>query len=168
MDYATLTDNTGRKADFRNVVLIMTSNAGAREIGRPLIGFGERLIDSAAIDDAVEKTFSPEFRNRLDKVVVFNRLSDDIILQIVDKEIRKFQAQLTDKNVELAVTDAARKKLADLGYSHEFGARNISRVVMNKIKNFFVDAVLFGELSDGGGKAVADVEDGDIVIRVEA
>lgn len=166
MDYATVTDNTGRKADFRNVIVIMTSNAGAREIGKPLIGFGERQIDAGAIKDAVDKTFSPEFRNRLDKVVIFNRLDQKIILKIVDKEIRKFQAQLEDKNVRLTVTDACREQLAEEGYSHEFGARNIARVVQEKIKNYFVDAVLFGDLTDGGS-AVADVENGEIVIRTE-
>lgn len=166
MDYATVTDNTGRKADFRNVIIIMTSNAGAREIGKPLIGFGERQIDAGAIKDAVDKTFSPEFRNRLDKVVIFNRLDHEIILKIVDKEIRRFQSQLTDKNVNLTVTDACREKLAEEGYSREFGARNIARVVQEKIKNYFVDAVLFGDLTDGGA-ATADVENGEIVIRTE-
>ena len=166
MDYATVTDNTGRKADFRNVIIIMTSNAGAREIGKPLIGFGERQIDAGAIKDAVDKTFSPEFRNRLDKVVIFNRLDHEIILKIVDKEIRRFQTQLEDKNVNLTVTDACREKLAEEGYSHEFGARNIARAVQEKIKNYFVDAVLFGDLTDGGA-ATADVENGEIVIRTE-
>ena len=166
MDYATVTDNTGRKADFRNVIIIMTSNAGAREIGKPLIGFGERQIDAGAIKDAVDKTFSPEFRNRLDKVVIFNRLDHEIILKIVDKEIRRFQTQLEDKNVNLNVTDACREKLAEEGYSHEFGARNIARAVQEKIKNYFVDAVLFGDLTDGGA-ATADVENGEIVIRTE-
>lgn len=165
MDYATVTDNTGRKADFRNVIIIMTSNAGARDIGKPLIGFGERKVNESAVEDAVEKTFSPEFRNRLDKVVKFGRLNEDIVLQIVDKEIAFFKEQLVDKEVTLTVTDNARRWLAEKGYSHDFGARNISRLIQDKIKSFFVDAVLFGDLSNGGS-AVADVEDDDIVIRI--
>jgi ATP-dependent Clp protease ATP-binding subunit ClpA len=165
MDYATVTDNTGRKADFRNVIIIMTSNAGARDIGKPMIGFGERQIDAQAIGDAVERTFSPEFRNRLDKIVTFNRLSKEIVLMIVDKELRFFQNQLDEKGVVLEVTDRCREYLAEEGYSPEFGARNIARLIQEKIKNYFVDAVLFGDLSEGG-KAVADIENGEVSIRV--
>jgi ATP-dependent Clp protease ATP-binding subunit ClpA len=164
MDYATLTDNSGRKADFRNVVLIMTSNAGAREMDKPLIGFGERATGESEINEAVKRIFSPEFRNRLDKVVVFNRLPEEIVLQIVDKEIREFEAQLAEKNVELEVTHEARLWFARNGYSAEYGARNISRLIQEKVKDYFVDAVLFGELS-GGGRAVVDAADGDITIQ---
>ncbi|MFP4363703.1 MAG: ATP-dependent Clp protease ATP-binding subunit ClpA [Spirochaetia bacterium] len=165
MDYATLTDNNGRKADFRNVVLIMTSNAGARDIGKPLIGFGSNSIRESAMSDAVEKTFSPEFRNRLDAVIVFNRLAKEIVLQIVDKELNKFKEQLAQKEVELEVTDDLRNWLAEAGYSDEFGARNVSRLVQEKIKGYFVDAVLFGELT-AGGKAVAELQDDEVKIRV--
>jgi ATP-dependent Clp protease ATP-binding subunit ClpA len=166
MDYATITDNTGRKADFRNVIIIMTSNAGAREIGKPMIGFGERRVPQQAIDDAVQKTFSPEFRNRLDKVVVFRNLGEDVIQEIVRKEIGEFNEQLVENNVELEATDEAVAWLAEHGYSEEYGARNIARLVEDKVKGFFVDAVLFGSLKDGG-RAVADVKDDDIVIRVD-
>ena len=165
MDYATVTDNTGRKADFRNVIIIMTSNAGARDIGKPLIGFGERHINESAVDDAVERTFSPEFRNRLDKVVKFNRLDESIVLQIVDKELSFFKEQLEEKGVELTVTRECREWLARTGYSHEFGARNIDRLIQDKIKSYFVDAVLFGDLA-GGGKAVADIKDDEVAIEV--
>jgi ATP-dependent Clp protease ATP-binding subunit ClpA len=165
MDYATVTDNTGRKADFRNVIIIMTSNAGARDIGKPLIGFGERHINESAVDDAVERTFSPEFRNRLDKVVKFNRLDESIVLRIVDKELSLFKEQLEEKGVELTVTLECREWLARAGYSHEFGARNIARLIQDKIKSYFVDAVLFGDLA-GGGKAVADIKDDDVSIEV--
>ena len=167
MDYATLTDNAGRKADFRNVIVIMTSNAGARDIGRPVIGFTGGEVTEQAISDAVEKIFSPEFRNRLDKIVHFNRLSEPVILQIVDKEIRAFGQQLTEKGIHLDVTKECRKWIARTGYSPEFGARNISRLVQDKIKSFFVDEVLFGSLSKGG-TAKADIENNDVVIRVEA
>jgi len=154
MDYATLTDNQGRKADFRNVILIMTSNAGAREIGRELIGFGERIQDESAVDDAVEKIFTPEFRNRLDAVVRFGHLSREIMLSIVRKEIELFSKQLAEKKVSLTVTEACLEKLAEEGYSKEFGARNAGRVIEEKIKSFFVDEVLFGKLSEGGAATV--------------
>jgi len=164
MDYATLTDNQGRKADFRNVVLIMTSNAGARDIGKPMIGFGERAFTEAAIDEAVQKAFTPEFRNRLDAVVRFGKLPREVIERIVVKALDDFRAQLADKKVTLEATDACVKLLAELGYSDEFGARNVGRVVEERIKSWFVDEVLFGALKDGGA-ARADVEDGRIVIK---
>jgi ATP-dependent Clp protease ATP-binding subunit ClpA len=166
MDYATLTDNQGRKADFRNVIIIMTSNAGAREIGKSSIGFGERVRNQDALDEAVKRIFAPEFRNRLDKVVSFNRLDERIMLQIVDKELRLFGEQLKGKKVILEVTDACRKHLADKGYSDEFGARNVARLVQDKVKGFFVDSVLFGDLA-AGGKAIVDIEGDQIVIRTE-
>jgi ATP-dependent Clp protease ATP-binding subunit ClpA len=164
MDYATITDNTGQKADFRNVTIIMTSNAGAREIGRPMIGFGERQVTSQAVSDAVEKFFSPEFRNRLDKVVVFNSLPMEVIEDIVRKEIMAFNQQLAEKKVRLEMTQDAVRWIAEHGYSEEFGARNISRLIEEKIKGHFVDTVLFGELRYGG-EARAEVEDDDIVIK---
>ncbi len=163
LDYATLTDNAGRKADFRNVIIIMTSNAGARQIGKPMIGFGERNITDQAIGDAVERAFSPEFRNRLDKIVTFGKLDTRVVLNIVDKEIDAFRAQLAEKNVELELTQACREYLAETGYSPEYGARNIARLIQEKIKHYFVDAVLFGDLAEGG-KAVADYIDGEVVI----
>jgi ATP-dependent Clp protease ATP-binding subunit ClpA len=166
MDYATLTDNAGRKADFRNVIIIMTSNAGAREIGKRLIGFGEQKVTEQALEDAVERTFLPEFRNRLDAVVKFNHLTEEVILQIVDKELRMFQQKLNEKNVVLTVTDECRLWLARRGYSEEFGARNISRLVQEKVKTFFVDAVLFGELVQGG-EAIAEIKDDEVFVKVK-
>ncbi|MDR1215882.1 MAG: ATP-dependent Clp protease ATP-binding subunit ClpA [Treponema sp.] len=165
MDYATLTDNNGRKADFRNVVLIMTSNAGARDIGRNLIGFGERQMDEAVVKDAIDKTFTPEFRNRLDAVVRFGHLSQEIMVSIVKKELAMFEKQLAEKNITLTVTDTCISKLAEEGYSREFGARNVARIIEDKIKSFFVDEVLFGSLSEGGS-ALVDW-DGDYKIRVK-
>jgi ATP-dependent Clp protease ATP-binding subunit ClpA len=165
MDYATLTDNNGRKADFRNVVFIMTSNAGAREIGKSLIGFGERVNDESAVDTAVEKIFTPEFRNRLDAVVRFGHLSKEIMINIVNKELDAFRDQLAEKNVTLEVTDACLNQLAEDGYSRDFGARNAGRIVEEKIKTFFVDEVLFGRLAEGG-KARADYDDGEYRIEV--
>ncbi|AEF83509.1 ATP-dependent Clp protease ATP-binding subunit ClpA [Leadbettera azotonutricia] len=165
MDYATLTDNNGRKADFRNVVLIMTSNAGARDIGKNLIGFGERVMDESAVDGAVEKIFTPEFRNRLDAVVRFGHLSKEIMASIVTKELENFKGQLAEKKVHLHVSEACIAQLAEEGYSREFGARNVGRVVEEKIKAFFVDEVLFGRLSEGGA-ARADYADGEFKIEI--
>jgi ATP-dependent Clp protease ATP-binding subunit ClpA len=155
MDYATLTDNQGRKADFRNVILIMTSNAGAREIGKPLIGFGEQSVSDAAIGEAVEKTFTPEFRNRLDAVVRFNHLSKDVMESIVRKELDDVRSRLADKKVSLEVTDAAVAFIAETGYSAEFGARNVVRIIEDLVTTPLVDMVLFGDLSSGG-TAVCD------------
>jgi ATP-dependent Clp protease ATP-binding subunit ClpA len=165
MDYATLTDNQGRKADFRNVILIMTSNAGAREIGKGLIGFGERIMDDSAVNDAVEKIFTPEFRNRLDAIVRFSHLSREIMVSIVKKEIDMFAAQLAEKKVRLDLSAACLEQLAAEGYSREFGARNAGRIIEDKIKSFFVDEVLFGQLSLGGS-AIVDWRDGEYRMEV--
>ncbi len=163
-DYATLTDNNGKKADFRNVIVIMTSNAGAREIGKPLVGFGDRNVAKDAIDYAVENIFSPEFRNRLDAVVTFNNLNDEIMRMIVRKEIREFQAQLVEKKVTLEVDDEAVAWLAAKGFSSLYGAREVARLFQDKVKNYFVDAVLFGALASGG-TALVSVKDDDIAIE---
>jgi ATP-dependent Clp protease ATP-binding subunit ClpA len=127
----------------------MTSNAGARNIGKSLIGFGNRVTDRGAIKEAVDRTFSPEFRNRLDKVVVFNGLSDRAVIDIVEKEIAEFQEQLTEKDVEISVSRDVVKYLAKVGYSDEFGARNISRTIDDMIRSRFIDEVLFGKLEHG-------------------
>jgi ATP-dependent Clp protease ATP-binding subunit ClpA len=167
MDYATLTDNNGKKADFRNCIVIMTSNAGAREIGRQRIGFEEKKINIEAVSSAVERIFSPEFRNRLDSVVTFNSLSIEVVMEIVKKAVHEFADVLSEKNVELRVTDECYRHLAEKGYSPDFGAREISRLVQDKIKHFFIDEVLFGALKDGGA-AEAYIDSGDVKIRVVA
>jgi len=165
MDYATLTDNNGKKADFRNVVLLMTSNAGAREIGRQTIGFEGLPIQRDAVYKALERTFSPEFRNRLDGVVNFQGLTEEVVRKIVKKAVADFAAQLIGKKVLLTVTDGCYAWLARKGYSPEFGAREIARLVQDKVKRFFVDEVLFGSLREGGD-ALADIENDDVVVRV--
>jgi len=165
MDYATLTDNNGKKADFRNVILLMTSNAGAREIGRQTVGFEGKPINRDAVFKALEKTFSPEFRNRLDGIVNFRGLDDAVLLKIVQKAVGEFAAQLAEKKVYLKITDPCSAWLARKGYSPEFGAREIARLIQDRIKRFFVDEVLFGNLKEGG-EAVADIENDDVVIRV--
>ncbi|MBB6480827.1 ATP-dependent Clp protease ATP-binding subunit ClpA [Spirochaeta isovalerica] len=165
MDYATVTDNMGRKADFRNVIIIMTSNAGAGELGKAIIGFGDNMVQVGSMEKAIERTFTPEFRNRLDKVVLFERLDQKIVEKIVHKEIEHFREMLTAKKVTLTVSDECVSWLAREGYSPEFGARNIARLVEDKIKTIFVDQVLFGDLSEGGN-AVADIVDDDVKIRI--
>jgi ATP-dependent Clp protease ATP-binding subunit ClpA len=165
MDYATLTDNSGRKADFRNVIIIMTSNAGARELGKTRVGFGERRVTDSAVSEAVKRIFAPEFRNRLDGVVLFNGLSKSVVVDIVKKQIREFQDQLAEKKVILNVPEGVYEWLADQGYSEEFGARQIARLVQDRIKNFFVDEVLFGRLV-GGGTVNAGLGDDGIVLTV--
>lgn len=164
MDYATLTDNTGKKADFRNVILIMTSNAGASKVGKSIIGFGERKLQGEEIKKEVERVFSPEFRNRLDDIVVFNNIDKDMALLIAKKALKEFQEKLLEKNINLQVTENCYQWVAEKGYSSVYGAREILRVVQHEIKPYFVDAVLFGDLAKGG-TTIIDVKDGEIIIN---
>lgn len=150
MDYATLTDNQGRKADFRNTIIIMTSNAGARDIGKRLIGFGEREIQGEAIVDEVKKFFTPEFRNRLDKIIVFNKMKDSMAIDIARKQLMDFKDKLSSKNINMNFTDECVKYIAKIGTSQEFGAREITRIINSNIKPLLVDEILFGKLSNGG------------------
>ncbi len=151
MDHATLTDNNGRKADFRNVIVIMTTNAGAREMKTKSVGFGERpMVDPARAKDALERAFSPEFRNRLDAVVPFGGLSREIILKVVDKEVKALDALLAEKGVKVALSEAAREWMAEHGYEPEFGARPMGRLVDQSIKKQLAEALLFGALKNGG------------------
>ena len=158
MDYASLTDNKGRKADFRNAVIIMTSNAGASKIAKPLIGFGDRVQTATVIDEAVKETFSPEFRNRLDAVIPFEHLSREVSENIVRKELARLSERLSDKKVVIEATDKCVAYLAETGCSKEYGARNISRIIDEKISAQLVDEVLFGKLSQGG-KVICDYND---------
>jgi len=123
-------------------------------------------MDDTAINDAIEKIFTPEFRNRLDAVVHFGHLSREIMVSIVNKELDAFSSQLAEKNITLTVTSACVDKIAEEGYSREFGARNTSRLIEEKIKSFFVDEVLFGRLSEGGS-AVVDWQDGEYLMNIE-
>jgi ATP-dependent Clp protease ATP-binding subunit ClpA len=152
MDHATLTDNNGRKADFRNVVLILTTNAGAREMSSKTIGFGGGLspIDTSKAKEAIERTFSPEFRNRLDGWILFSGLLPETILKVVDKEVGLLQAQLSEKKVTLELTPAARGWLAENGYDPAFGARPMARLVDQTVKKPLAEALLFGTLQRGG------------------
>jgi len=164
MDYATLSDNQGRKADFRNVVLIMTSNAGAKNIGKSVIGFGERVIKDEAIMEEVKKFFSPEFRNRLDKIVVFNHLNNEMALDIARKELNRFNEQLLKKNVKVNFDDKCIDFVANKGISQEYGAREIIRIINQEIKPMLVDEILFGSLSDGG-EITLDVKDNKFIYK---
>ena len=150
MDYATLTDNQGRKADFRNVILIMTSNAGAKEIGKNKVGFGERVVQVEAIKDEVKRFFTPEFRNRLDKIVVFNHIDKEMARNITIKEIGLFKEQLLSKNIILEFDDSVINHISSEGVSKEYGAREISRIINSEIKALLIDEILFGRLKDGG------------------
>ena len=151
MDHATLTDNNGRKADFRNVILMMTSNAGSREMSAANIGFGQTHKDAQSKGKkAIEKLFSPEFRNRLDETITFNALDLDIMELIVDKFIAELNQQLAIKKVALTISPAVRTWLAKKGHDPTYGARPLARVIQSEIKDHLSDAILFGKLQNGG------------------
>lgn len=149
MDHGTLTDNNGRKADFRNVVVVMTTNAGVQETTRKSIGFTEQDHTHDAMGE-INKVFSPEFRNRLDNIIWFNHLERDVILMVVDKFIVELQSQLDKKSVNLELTSKAREWLADKGYDKAMGARPMARVIQEELKKQLANEILFGELVDGG------------------
>ena len=154
MDYGTLSDNKGNNGDFRNVILIMTSNVGIQEASAIPIGFDHFLLgpNQHAIDAALKRTFSAEFRNRLDKVVFFNALNIEQILRIIDKEIFDFTQLLKKKGISFSVTQKAKELIANLGFSPDMGARNLSHIFDQKVKNPLIDEILFGRLSKGEGK----------------
>jgi len=161
MDHATLTDNNGKKADFRNVVLLMTSNAGAREMSSPSIGFGNKESENKVAKGikAVEKLFSPEFRNRLDGIVPFNGLNIEIMEMIVDKFIAELEAQLSEKKISFELTSSARLWLAENGYDPAFGARPLTRLIQTEVKDVLADEILFGRLQRGGRVQIDRPED---------
>ena len=165
MDHGTLTDNNGRKADFRNVVLVMTTNAGAQEAARASIGFTEQDHSSDALE-VLKKMFTPEFRNRLDAIIQFNSLPMEVIKTVVDKFLTELQAQLDAKKVELDVDESAREWLAREGYDEKMGARPMQRLIQEKIKRRLAEDILFGDLSDGGIVHVTE-EDGDLGLAIE-
>jgi ATP-dependent Clp protease ATP-binding subunit ClpA len=167
MDHGTLTDNNGRKADFRNVVLIMTTNAGAQDISRASIGFTDQDNSSDGME-AIKKMFAPEFRNRLDAIVQFKSLGMAVIKTVVDKFLTELQAQLDDKRVTLEVDEAARDWLAREGYDDKMGARPMQRLIQEKIKRQLAEDVLFGDLSKGGGTVRITVEDDELSLDVAA
>ncbi len=156
LDHATLTDNNGKKADFRNVIVMMTSNAGAREMSQQSIGFGSTKDDPAGKGKkAIEKFFSPEFRNRLDGIVTFHSLNLEIMERIVDKFMAELNEQLKSRKVNLELASEARTWLAEKGYDPRFGARPLSRLIQSELKDELSDQILFGKLEKGGKVIVA-------------
>jgi len=166
-DSATLSDNQGLKADFRNVIIILTSNAGTREIGKKRIGFGEQVYDNRAVDHALERMFSPEFRNRLDLSICFNQLTRDNITSIVYLELEKFRTDLLRKKIILNISDACIEKVAEDSYSSEFGARHVHRLIDLKIKSLLVDEILFGSLRKGGDVKIDWRQDAGYFMEIE-
>jgi len=160
MDHATLTDNTGRKADFRNIILIMTTNAGAREMSATSIGFGSSVIVKDGKKE-VDRVFSPEFRNRLDATVHFDHLKEDVILMVVDKFVSELDVVLAEKKVTLDLSIQARKFLAEKGYDKQYGARPMARLIQNELKRPLADAILFGSLVNGGHVDIGLEGEGD-------
>jgi ATP-dependent Clp protease ATP-binding subunit ClpA len=167
MDHATLTDNNGRKSDFRNVILIMSSNAGSREMALGKIGFGDSIADTKDGKKALERVFTPEFRNRLDGTVMFGALPPEVIRKVARKFLDELDGQLGEKNVELEVTDAAIDWFVLHGYDKAMGARPMSRLVQSTLKAPLANEILFGKLVHGG-IAFVDAKDGEIVIRYES
>ncbi len=168
MDNGTLTDNNGRKADFKHVILVMTTNAGAESAARASIGYAKQDHSTDAME-VLKKTFSPEFRNRLDSIIQFSRLSPETLQSIVDKFLTELQAQLEEKQVQLDVSTAARGWLAEHGYDADMGARPMARLIQDHIKRPLAEEILFGALADEGGIARIDVKnDGLVLICVKA
>ena len=166
MDHGTLTDNNGRKADFRNVILIMTTNAGAELMSRASMGFSNQNHQTDGME-AIKKMFTPEFRNRLDSIVQFGELTMDVIKTVVDKFLVQLQSQLDEKKVFLDVDDDAREWLATNGYDAKMGARPMDRLIQEKIKKPLAEEVLFGGLSEKGGTVFISVEDNELVVATE-
>ena len=164
MDNGTLTDHNGKKVDFRNVVLIMTTNAGAAELSKTPIGFG-RVVNEAAGEAAIKQAFTPEFRNRLDAVVPFGFLPPEVVAKVVEKFILQLELQLSDRNVEITVSEEAKTYLSEKGYDRLYGARPLARVIQDKIKTPLADELLFGKLSKGGEVLVV-MKDDDVAFEI--
>ncbi|MEC9236078.1 MAG: AAA family ATPase, partial [Pseudomonadota bacterium] len=158
MDYGKLTDNNGKTIDFRNVILVMTTNAGAKELSKAPIGFMHNIADQDDSEE-IKRTFTPEFRNRLDAIVPFKALAEETVAQIVDKFVMQLEAQLSDRNVVITLSDAARKHLAKKGYDPAMGARPLARVIQDDIKKVLAEELLFGKLVDGGDVIIDLAED---------
>jgi ATP-dependent Clp protease ATP-binding subunit ClpA len=162
MDHGTLTDNNGRKADFRNVVIIMTTNAGAAELSKAAMGFtnshqvGDEMVE-------IRRMFTPEFRNRIDAIISFRSLDREIILRVVDKFLMQLEEQLIEKKVEISFSQALRDHLADKGFDPQMGARPMSRLIQDTIRRALADELLFGRLASGG-KVTATLDDQEKVV----
>ena len=164
MDHGTLTDTNGRKTDFRSVIIVMTTNAGAERISRASVGFTHQDHTADAME-VIKKTFTPEFRNRLDAIIEFNPLDSETIQNVVDKFLVELQAQLDDKKVTMDVDESARKWLGKHGYDKVMGARPMARLIQDKIKKALAEELLFGKLEHGGHVIVTEEND-DLVIHI--
>ena len=160
MDHGKLTDHNGKGVDFRNVVLIMTTNAGASELAKPAIGF-EREERTGDDEEAIERMFTPEFRNRLDATIAFDNLTPEIMSRVVDKFIMELEAQLSDRDVTIELDETAREWLAKKGYDRRFGARPLARIIQEHVKKPLAEELLFGKLSKGGS-VLATINDGKV------
>ncbi len=165
MDHGTLTDNNGRKADFRNTVVIMTTNTGAQDMSRASMGF-QSQDHSTDATEMIKKTFSPEFRNRLDSIIQFNPLPTEVIKTVVDKFLVELQVQLDIQKVQLEVSDEAREWLLENGYDKNMGARPMQRLIQDTIKTVLAEEILFGKLSKAGGTAFVTLEEGKIKVNL--
>jgi len=165
MDYGTLTDNNGRKADFRNVIIVMTTNAGTEQMSRNSVGFIDQ--DHSGDDkEVINKLFTPEFRNRLDSIIRFGSLNEEAILDVAGKFILQLEEQLADKHVSLRVEDSARQWLAKHGHDPSMGARPMSRLIRDRINRALADELLFGKLTTGGSVRVSAKQD-ELVFEIE-
>ena len=158
MDHGRLTDNNGKEVDFTNVILIMTTNAGAADLAKPPMGFG-RIERSGEDTEAIEKMFSPEFRNRLDAVIPFKNLPPEVVGMVVNKFVNELKSMLSDRNVTITINEAARKWLADKGYDPQNGARPLARVIQENIKKPLAEELLFGNLTNGGSVYITEAKD---------
>ena len=171
MDHATLTDNNGRKADFRHVVLILTTNAGAQELSARRVGFGQDQSEPGNARNAIERTFSPEFRNRLDAWVAFDSLPPEVILRVVDKMVHELEGQLAEKKIRIELTAEGRRWLAEKGFDRKMGARPMARLIQNEVKKPLAERILFGDLHSGGTVRIEVEPDGSrlcLVITADA
>jgi ATP-dependent Clp protease ATP-binding subunit ClpA len=164
MDHGRLTDHNGKTVDFRNVILIMTTNAGAADLAKSAIGFGRESREGDDTD-AINRMFSPEFRNRLDSTIAFANLTPEIVAQVVDKFVMQLETQLGDRDVVIELTDEARAWLAKKGYDRSFGARPLARVIQEHIKKPLAEELLFGRLSKGGIVRVRVGEDAKLAFE---
>jgi ATP-dependent Clp protease ATP-binding subunit ClpA len=165
MDHGKLTDHNGKTVDFRNVILIMTTNAGAADMAKPAIGFGSP-VRTGEDTEAVKRMFTPEFRNRLDAVIPFAGLTPEIVAQVVEKFVMQLEAQLADRNVTIELSSAAKEWLAERGYDPLYGARPLARVIQETIKKPLAEELLFGKLVKGGAVKV-NLEEGVLVFDIQ-
>jgi ATP-dependent Clp protease ATP-binding subunit ClpA len=163
MDHGKLTDHNGKVVDFRNVILIMTTNAGAQEMSKAAIGFGRERREGED-QEAINRMFTPEFRNRLDQIIAFSNLPTDVVAQVVDKFVMQLEAQLADRHVAIELSDAARKWLAQKGFDPLYGARPLARVIQENIKKPLAEDILFGRLEKGGTVRIDLDKEADLLV----